>query len=84
MGKVKLYYDNAIASNIALDKLVAIIADIKSDKEWVNDSHSEARYHGGVDAMERILQHIAELRQAEEVEYLESQAEYHYEVKHGK
>ena len=84
MGKVKLYYDNAIASNIALDKLVAIITDIRDDDEWVVDSHSKAYYDGGLEAMARILEHIAELRQAEEVEYLESQAEYHYEVKHGK
>ena len=84
MAKVKLYYDNAIATNITLDKLEAIIEDISNDKDWVNDSHTEQRHLGIVECGVRILEHIAELRQQEEMEYLESQAEYHYEVKHGK
>ena len=32
--------------------------DIKNDDSWVNDSHSQAKYDGGVDAIERIIEKL--------------------------
>ena len=51
--------------SIELDKLMHIIKNIRDDDGWVVDSHSKAFYNGGLEAMARILEHIAELRQSE-------------------
>jgi hypothetical protein len=48
--------------SIELDKLMHIIKDIRDDNGWVVDSHSKAFYNGGLEAMARILEHIAALR----------------------
>ena len=57
--------EHTLEDSIRLDKLMNIIKDIKNDNEWVVDSHSQSHYNGGLEAMARILEHIAELRQSE-------------------
>ena len=57
--------EQTLEDSVKLDKLMNIIKDIRDDDEWVVDSHSKAHYNGGLEAMARILEHIAELRQSE-------------------
>jgi len=42
----------------ALTEIYAVMNDIRYDDGWVNDSHSQARYDGGVDAIEQIKERI--------------------------
>tara|TARA_R100000655_G_scaffold2826_1_gene10952 strand:+ start:322 stop:510 length:189 start_codon:yes stop_codon:yes gene_type:complete len=57
--------EQTLEDSVGLDKLMNIIKDIRDDDEWVVDSHSQSHYNGGLEAMARILEHIAELRQSE-------------------
>tara|TARA_R110002012_G_scaffold132822_4_gene285765 strand:+ start:5404 stop:5556 length:153 start_codon:yes stop_codon:yes gene_type:complete len=43
---------------ISLDKLKNIMKDVESDDAWVNDSHSESEYNGGIRAMKIIIEQI--------------------------
>ena len=54
--------EQSLEDSVGLDKLMHIIKDIRDDNGWVVDSHSKAFYDGGLEAMARILEHIAALR----------------------
>ena len=43
---------------ISLDKLKNIMKDIENDNSWVNDSHTESEYYGGIRAMKVIINKI--------------------------
>ena len=42
----------------AFTEIYAVMNDIRCDDSWVNDSHSQAKYDGGVDAIERIIKKL--------------------------
>jgi len=60
--------EQSLEDSVGLDKLMHIIKDIRDDNGWVVDSHSKAFYDGGLEAMARILEHIAALRTIQEKE----------------
>ena len=50
---------------ITLDKLKNAVADIKeSEKEWVQDSHTEAEYQGVCQGLDMLIRHFEELEKA--------------------
>tara|TARA_R110000851_G_scaffold1344_1_gene4952 strand:- start:229 stop:402 length:174 start_codon:yes stop_codon:yes gene_type:complete len=48
--------------SIKVDHLKRVVADIKeSEKEWVNDSHSESEYQGVCQGLDMLVRHFEEL-----------------------
>ena len=47
---------------IKLEQLKNIITDLKSDNEWVNDSLTQAEHKGLCDGLNRLLNHITEIK----------------------
>jgi hypothetical protein len=45
---------------ISLDRLKNIMKDIENDDEWVNDSHTQSEYYGGLRAMKIITDQLLE------------------------
>ena len=43
---------------ISLAKLKNIMKDIENDNVWVNDSHTESEYYGGLRAMKIIIDQV--------------------------
>ena len=41
-----------------LKRIKAIAKDIISDREWVNDSHSESEHKGVVNGLESLVRHL--------------------------
>jgi hypothetical protein len=52
---------------ISLERIKNIVKDIKSDKEWVNDSHTEMEYYGVVKGLNQLLIHLMELEKHKDV-----------------
>ena len=51
---------------ITLEQLKNAVADIKeSEKEWVQDSHTEAEYQGACEGLDMLVRHFKELEEAE-------------------
>jgi len=51
---------------ITLEQLKNAVADIKqSEKEWVQDSHTEAEYQGVCEGLDMLIRHFEELKEAE-------------------
>jgi DNA-directed RNA polymerase subunit F len=48
---------------INIKQIENIINDISSDREWVNDSETASEYKGVVAGLERLNNHIQELKQ---------------------
>ena len=46
---------------ITLTQIKNIVSDIKSDDEWVNDSHSGAEYKGVKSGLDMLVKHLEEL-----------------------
>ncbi len=44
-----------------LEQLKNIVIDIKSDDEWVNDSHSKSKHNGVCDGLDMLVNHLEEL-----------------------
>ena len=40
-----------------IEKVKRIVEDIKSDKEWVNDSHTVAEYEGVKSGLDMLVRH---------------------------
>lgn len=47
---------------INIRQIENIINDISSDREWVNDSETAAEYKGVIAGLERLYNHIKELK----------------------
>jgi soluble cytochrome b562 len=51
---------------ITLEQLKNAVTDIKqSEKEWVQDSHTEAEYQGVCEGLDMLIRHFEELKEAE-------------------
>ena len=48
---------------ITLERLKNIITDLKSDDEWVNDSHTQAEHNGLCDGLDRLFKHVLETKE---------------------
>ena len=46
---------------ITLEQIKNIVIDIKSDDEWVNDSHTHAEYRGVCKGLDMLVEHLEEL-----------------------
>ena len=49
-----------------IEKIKRIAEDIKSDKEWVNDSHSHAEYVGVKSGLDMLVRHLEETTDEEQ------------------
>jgi hypothetical protein len=47
---------------ITLERLKKAVADIKADDEWVNDSHTHARYRGVCEGLDMLIEHFEEVK----------------------
>ena len=47
---------------ITLERLKNAVADIKADDEWVNDSHTHAKYVGVCEGLDMLIKHFEELK----------------------
>ena len=47
-------------SEITLERIKRIAKDIKEDDEWVNDSHTRARYIGVCEGLDMLIEHLEE------------------------
>ena len=47
---------------ITLKRLKNAVADIKADDEWVNDSHTHAKYVGVCEGLDMLIKHFEELK----------------------
>ena len=56
-------------TKITLEKINNIVDDIKSDKEWVNDSHSSIEYKGVCSGLDMLLRHLKEVYYYEKEEW---------------
>jgi len=57
---------------ITLEQLKNAVADIKeSEKEWVQDSHTEAEYQGVCQSLDMLVRHFEEISDAEKIEKAE-------------
>ena len=57
---------------ITLEQLKNAVADIKeSEKEWVQDSHTEAEYQGVCEGLDMLVRHFQEISDAEKIEKAE-------------
>ena len=45
---------------ITLARIKNIAEDIKSDREWVNDSHAEAEHRGICEGLDILIRHLEE------------------------
>ena len=52
---------------IKLETIKRIADDILSDVEWVNDSHSEAEYEGIKGGLNRLIRHIEETHEDNQI-----------------
>lgn len=43
-----------------LEKIKRIVEDIKSDNEWVNDSHTASEYKGVKYGLDMLVRHLEE------------------------
>ena len=43
---------------ITLERLKNAIADIKADDEWVNDSHTHAKYRGVCEGLDMLIEYF--------------------------
>ena len=50
---------------ITLERLKNAVADIKADDEWVNDSHTPAKYKGVCEGLDMLIQHFEEIKDAQ-------------------
>jgi hypothetical protein len=58
---------NVLRENyINIRQIENIIHDISSDREWVNDSETASEYKGIVAGLQRLYNHIQELKQNNE------------------
>lgn len=48
---------------ITLERLKNAVADIKADDEWVNDSHTHAKYRGVCEGLDMLIQHFEEVKE---------------------
>jgi len=48
---------------ITLKRLKNAVADIKADDEWVNDSHTHAKYKGVCEGLDMLIQHFEEVKE---------------------
>ena len=48
---------------MTLERIKNIVIDIKADKEWVNDSHTQAEYKGVCDGLDRLVNHLEEVKE---------------------
>lgn len=46
-----------------IEKIKRIAEDIKSDKEWVNDSHTAAEYEGVKSGLDMLVRHLEETKE---------------------
>ena len=46
---------------ITLEQIKNIVIDIKSDDEWVNDSHTKAEHNGVCRGLDMLVEHLEEL-----------------------
>jgi hypothetical protein len=58
---------------IKLETIKRVTDDILSDVEWVNDSHSEAEYEGIKGGLNRLIRHIEETNQYNDLKEVESE-----------
>ena len=58
---------------IKLETLKRIAQDIVSDVEWVHDSHSEAEYEGVKGGLNRLVRHIEETNQYNDLKEAKSE-----------
>ncbi len=58
---------------IKLETIKRITDDILSDVEWVNDSHSEAEYEGVKGGLNRLVRHIEETNQYNDLKEAKSE-----------
>lgn len=47
---------------ITLKRIEWIAEDIIDDVEWVNDTHTEAEHNGIVDGLNRLIEHLEEIK----------------------
>ena len=47
---------------ITIDKIINIAKDIKEDKDWVNDSHTNAEHRGVVSGLDSLIRHLKEIK----------------------
>jgi len=50
---------------ITLEQIKNIVIDIKSDDEWVNDSHTKAKYNGVCDGLDMLVEHLEVIGRSE-------------------
>ena len=60
--QIKMQKDKYINRSIKLEKIKRIVEDIKSDTEWVNDSHTHAEYVGVKSGLDMLLRHLEETK----------------------
>lgn len=58
--QIKMQKDKYINRTIKLEKIKRIVEDIKSDREWVNDSHTHAEYIGVKSGLDMLVRHLEE------------------------
>ena len=46
---------------VTLERIKNIVIDIKSDDEWVNDSHTKAEHNGVCSGLDMLVEHLEEL-----------------------
>ena len=51
---------------ITLERLKNAVANIKADDEWVNDSHTHARYRGVCEGLDMLIEHFEEVEEEEQ------------------
>ena len=48
---------------IRLEQIKNVVADIKADDEWVNDSHTKAEHRGVCYGLDMLVRHFEELQE---------------------
>lgn len=79
--KCKLILIRAVSSKtlltiqikMQLEKIKRIVEDIKSDKEWVNDSHSHAEYVGVKSGLDMLVRHLEETTDEQDLKEVSTQ-----------
>ena len=51
---------------ITLERLKNAVANIKADDEWVNDSHTHARYRGVCEGLDMLIEHFEDVEEEEQ------------------
>ena len=57
---------------ITLQRIKNIAQDIKEDKEWINDSHTQSEYTGICDGLDRLIHHLEETKDIEQDMFLKN------------